>query len=170
MKILLASIIVIITSRLVFGFAILIVNLPFGIIFERWGDKAPHSMRQLRLLGRSTCLFISMIIGVLAAVIFSYYIFHFVAHTKSEIILPLISVTIPMFFSIRTDLKQWKIQYAKAWNEENDVSDDFRKNVDSEFVTIHRVGVFAKTCALVAAWIYFLLIGDQLILPYLGIK
>ena len=170
MKILIATSIVITLARLVSGFVMMLVNLPFGIIFERWGDRSPHLMKELRLRIRAIFLFSAMVAGVVAAVIFSYYIFHVVAHTESTSIVPLISVTIPMLFSIRAHISDWKNQYANAWNKENDVSDDFRRHVDSEVVTIHRVGVFSKACAVIVSWIYFFILGDQINLPYLGIK
>jgi len=170
MKTLLAAIVVIALARLIFGLVMMIVNLPCGIVLEQWGDKAPHVMEGFRLRIRATALFIAMFIAVVVTVIFTFYIFHILARAPVGIIFPMTAVTIPMLFSIRADIRDWKVQYANAWNQESDVSDEFRRRLDSEVVTIHRVGAFSKTCAVVASWIYFGLIGDQVILPYLGIK
>jgi hypothetical protein len=170
MKTLLAFIVVIAFARLILGLVMMIVNLPFGIVLEQWGDKSPHVMEGLRLRIRATAFFIALFIGVVVTVIFSFYIFHVLARAPVGIVFPMAAVTIPMLFSIRADIRDWKLQYANAWNKESDVSDEFRRRLDSEMITIHRVGVFAKTCAVVAAWIYFGIIGDQVILPYIGIK
>lgn len=180
MKILLAAIIVMALARLIsvmvmgiFGLVMVIPNLlliPLGSFFEQWRYRVPHVMRGLRFRIKAIVMFTAMFFGVAVTVIFSYYIFHIVAHTTSGGVIQLVSVTIPMLFSVRADLKDWKKNYAVAWSDDHDVSDEVRKNVDSEIVMIHRVGVFAKACGIIAAWLYFLLIGDQIILPYLGIK
>jgi hypothetical protein len=169
MKMLLATIVVMALARLIFGLVLLIVHLPIGFVLEQWGDKSPHLMEELRFRIRAITLFLSMFIGVIAAVIFSYCIFYMITHTTVETSFPLVAVTVPMLFSIRADIWNWRRQSAGVWNK-NDVSDIFRKRFESEYVTIHRVGVIAKACAMIAAWTYFLFIGDQIILPYLGIE
>lgn len=148
-----------------------IVNLPLGIIFEMWGEKAPHFMRAFRFRARAVAQFLAIFCSVVVTMIFSYYIFHIVAHNTYGGTIPLLAVTVPMIFSMRRDREDWKKGYDAAWNfGDKDASIEIRKNIDSELVMIHRVGVFAKGCALIAAWIYFLIIGDDIILPYLGIK
>jgi hypothetical protein len=171
MKIFLAVIIVLALARLISGVVMVIVNLPLGIIFELWGDKAPHFMRGFRLCSRTVAQFLAIFCSVVITVIFSYYIFNIVAHNTYGGTIPLLAVTVPMLFSMRRDREDWKKMHDAAWNfGDKDASIEMRKHIDSEHVMIHRVGVFAKGCALIAAWIYFLIIGDGIILPYLGIK